>query len=78
MMNFFTGFGTMQWLGMGVMVLFWGMLVALVIWAVLALFPRERRSPSDTARKLLDQRYAAGEISESEYQQALRTLGGSA
>ena len=75
MMNFFSGFGGMQWLGMGAMVLFWGTLVALVIWAVLALFPRERRSDGDTAREVLKRRYAAGEISEAEYQQALKALG---
>lgn len=68
----FGGIGTV---GMLVMAFTWVGLVLLVIWSVGQLFPRERRSNDAVARDVLQHRYAAGEISESEYRQALRTLG---
>lgn len=69
------GEGTMfGMLGMALMVLVWVGLVLLLIWGVSHLFPRERRSDEDLAREVLGRRYAAGEISNVEYQKALHTL----
>ncbi len=69
------GFGW-GWLGMGVMmVLFWGGLVVLAVLLVRALFPGNRQLPSGpggrepTAREILDQRYARGEITREHFEQ---------
>lgn len=50
-------------------------LIVLAIWAVTQMFPRDQRSNHDGALELLRRRYAAGEISAAEYEQALKTLG---
>jgi putative membrane protein len=64
------GWGTGAWLVMSLlMLIFWALVVAGVIWLV-----RGARSapPSVTdsgARQVLDERFARGEISEDEYRQ---------
>lgn len=68
------GFGLMG-LGMVVMMLFWVALLALAVWALVRLFPRDHRSDHDTAVEVVRRRYAAGEITEAEYQQAMAALG---
>lgn len=73
MMGLF-GFGGAGLFGMLLMGLFWIGLFLVLFWAVGRFFPRERRRDVDVARELVSRRYAAGEISEAEYQQALRTL----
>jgi uncharacterized membrane protein len=75
MMSYFGGFGWMSVLGWAGMLLFWGGLILLTVWAVRSFLPGDRRSDKDTAQEVLRRRYAAGEISAAEYQQALKTLG---
>lgn len=59
------------WLLMMVMMLiFWLAIIALVIWAVRSLFPRHARTEREQALALLLQRFASGEISAAEYEQA--------
>jgi putative membrane protein len=72
----------MHWYGFGwggmvfgglMMLLFWGGLAAIVVWAIRASASRTDRPSYDrgslpTARDLLDQRYARGEISRQEYE----------
>jgi putative membrane protein len=64
------GVGWAGWLVMVAgMVAFWG----LVVWAVIAIFRSTQTSPpADTAHRepldILDERFARGEIDESEYQ----------
>jgi len=53
------------------MVLFWGGLVALVIWAVLRL---SRGRPPDSALGILNERFARGEIDQQEYEQRKTAL----
>jgi putative membrane protein len=65
------------WFGMG---LWWILLVALVV-ALGALAYRRAGSdnpsaPRETARDLLDKRYARGEIGRDEYEQKKRDLAG--
>lgn len=60
--------------GMLVAAFAWVGLALLVIWGAGQLFPRERRSDEEVAREVLGRRFAAGEISDAEYQQALRSL----
>jgi len=73
MMN---GYGMGGWFGMG---LWWILLVVLVVvfgaWA----FKRTGDSPSaprESARDILDKRYARGEIGRDEYEQKKRDLAG--
>jgi putative membrane protein len=61
-------------LGMGMMVLFWIVIILLVIWVVRSLFPRQMRSGHDQALETLQQRYAKGEINAAEYEQARARL----
>jgi putative membrane protein len=67
MMMGFGGFGLLF------MLLFWGVLIALAVWAITALFPsgkREQSSPANqnlTARQILDMRYARGELTREQY-----------
>jgi putative membrane protein len=63
-----------QWYwAMAMMVLFWGAVVAIVYFAV-------RRGPGDrphpSARELLDERFARGELSEDEYARKRAALEG--
>jgi len=65
------------WFGMG---LWWLLLVALVV-AVGVLVLRRASSdnpsaPRETARDILDKRYARGEIDRDEYEQKKRDLAG--
>jgi putative membrane protein len=69
----------MMGLGMGVglllMLLFWGLLIAGAVWLAKAVFVgRDRpngapRGPDLDPREILDQRYARGEITRQEYEQ---------
>ena len=71
------GFGGLSgwWLiGMGMMVLFLVIVVALVIWVMRSLFPRQPRTGYDQSLETLRQRYARGEINAAEYEQARARL----
>lgn len=61
--------------GMLLMALLWVGLLALLIWGLRRLFPRERKTERDVAREVIERRYAAGQITEAEYLQAMRALG---
>jgi putative membrane protein len=63
----------MMWWGSGYgwiwMLLGWVVIIGLVVWAVTALSGRDARgghAPS-SARRILDERFARGEIDEEEY-----------
>jgi len=70
MMGFGMGFGI---LGLLLMVLFWGGLIALVIWLVRSIFPVSQQTPKPTAGiepnalEILGERYARGEITREQY-----------
>lgn len=74
MMNGFGMYGGGWLIGMGLMILFWVAVILLVIWAVRSLFPRQSRSGREQALDILQQRYARGEISAAEYEQARARL----
>ena len=71
------GFGLMGWWPL-VMVLFWVAIIALGIWAAKALFPSNtaREDSGGTALDTLKHRYARGEITKEEYEEARRLLIG--
>ncbi len=71
-------------LGMGVfglvwMLLFWGGLIALVVWLVGLIFPsikaqNDADAPTHSAQDILKARYAQGQLTQTEYQQMLQTI----
>ena len=63
------------WLMMGIGMLIWVALIALVVWLVVRAFgPRPGGGGSQSAEDLLRRRYASGEIDAEEYQSRLETL----
>lgn len=72
MMNWYWGGG---WLGMSAMVLGWVALFTLAVWLVTRVTRTEHPvQATETARSVLDKRFASGEISAEEYAQMRRTL----
>ncbi len=65
------GFGG---LGMFVGLLFWVALIVLVVWAVSAIFGRASTNTQTDALDILKRRYAAGEITQGEFETARRAL----
>lgn len=62
------------------MVVFWGLVIFGVVWLVRGSSTgwwseRHGPEPRETARDVLDRRYAKGEISEEEYRQRREVLG---
>lgn len=81
------GSGWCESMGVGgwlLMALLWGSFLAVVIWAVVRLFPGSRSrhgrpggpDGGDSARRMLDQRLAAGEIDEDSYRRLRSELTG--
>lgn len=78
-----TGFGMgFSLLGVLLMVLFWGCLIALAMWLVRALFNRAPQLPpfqgseAATPQQILDTRYARGEITKEQYELMKQDLRG--
>jgi putative membrane protein len=72
MWNYYDGW---SWLLMaGVMLLFWGGVIALVIWAIRAF--SGRRQAGDEALETLRRRLAAGEISHEDFESTKKVLEG--
>ncbi|MFS0645621.1 SHOCT domain-containing protein [Siminovitchia sp. 179-K 8D1 HS] len=62
-------------MGGGIMMLiFWGLVIWLVIYAIRKLSPNEKSNHADSAVDILRQRYAKGEISVEEYRERLKEL----
>lgn len=74
MMGYFGAWNGMGWFGFGGMLLFFFLVVLLTAWAVSAAGPAPRREEGDAALNLLRRRFAAGEITEAEYEQARQVL----
>lgn len=76
------GWSAFGWLGMLIPLLFWGGLIALVIWALARVVPNagggvarvERRT--EPAEDVLRGRFARGEIDAEEYGRSMRALKG--
>ena len=63
------GLGGWLWMVLGVV------LVVVVVWAVVAVIPGRNRPPIDDTAQILKARFARGEITNEEYEQARRLLG---
>ena len=74
MMNGYSGFGGMGAGASLLMVLAWVAVLVLVVWAVRALVPGMHGTARAEPRDVLKQRYAAGEISDAEYEKARRAI----
>jgi len=74
MMGYYAAMGWTGWLMMGLMLLFWVGIIALLVAAVRALFPRDQYPPQESALDVLQRRYAKGEITAAEFEQARRAL----
>jgi uncharacterized membrane protein len=61
---------------MGAMVLVWGAVIAIAVWALARATRSEQvvGAPVESARALLDRRFAAGEIDAAEYAVRRRAL----
>ncbi len=74
------GWSTFGWLWMLIPLLFWGGLLALLVWAIARVFPNrnsERQEPGrESAEEILRSRFARGEIDAEEYENSLDTLRG--
>ena len=71
MTGFEGGMGLGGWLWMALAVV----LLVVIVWAVVAAIPGRDRRPVDDASEILKARFARGEISRQEYEQARRLLG---
>jgi putative membrane protein len=75
------GVGWGSGVGMLLMLLVWGGLIALGIWAVARLTrgggqPAQPTAGLETPRQILDRRFASGEITAEQYAEARRVLEG--
>ncbi len=71
MTGFEWGMGLGGWLWMILAVV----LLVGIVWAVVAVIPGRDHRPADDAAQILKARFARGEISQAEYEQAQRLLG---
>lgn len=83
MMGYYNGdWGVGEWLFMGAMMLvFWGSVIALVVWAVQSSRSgdqqaRSRRPRADRPGEILAERFARGDIDEDEFQRRRELVRG--
>jgi putative membrane protein len=77
MMDWNDGSGWMNGNGMWMMLLFWAVFMAVVVWAVLRKTRRGVPAMSaESPRQILDRRFAAGEVDAEQYGEARRVLEG--
>lgn len=65
------GFG---WLGWLLMVAWWTLVVVGIVWLVRSLSDQHGGADRSGARRILDERFASGELSVEEYEQRRRAL----
>lgn len=74
MMECSGGVGGMGWGGGLLMVLLWVVVLVVIVWAVRAWLPGTQGAERAEPRDVLKRRYAAGEITSAEYEQARRAI----
>ncbi len=70
MMGYYGGYGLLGGLGMGIGMILWVILIAVVVWAAVTLFSNRASRPDEAPIEILKRRFARGEISEAEFEQA--------
>lgn len=73
MMYWGPGHSPWMWL---FMFLWWGLFAAGFVWLVRVVATNRSREGGSRARQILDERFAAGEVSAEEYEQRRRLLDG--
>ena len=73
--NVMTGLDWGMGLGGGLWMILGVVLLVVIVWAVVAAIPGRDRRPLDDASQILKARFARGEITQAEYEQARRLLG---
>ena len=70
------GAGMGWWMGFGViwMILFWGVIIALIVWAVKRFTGSPDSNRNNEALDIARERYARGDISKEEFEQIKKTL----
>lgn len=67
--------GWMGWWGWTLMLAWWALVVVGIVWLVRSLSGGDpTSSSSDSARRILDERFARGELSAEEYNERRETL----
>jgi putative membrane protein len=61
-------------LGLFFMILFWGAIIALIVWLIIKLTKREGGSGKDKSIEIARERYAKGEISKEEFEQIKKDI----
>jgi putative membrane protein len=56
------------------MVLFWGLIIVAVVLLARAFYGTQERGSQKSARQVLDERYARGEIGKQEYEERKQAL----
>jgi putative membrane protein len=78
MMGYGWGMGPWGWIFMG---LLWVVVIGAIVWAAAALLPGNRRGghsgARESAREILDRRFASGEIDADQYRKAREELSAS-
>ncbi len=70
MMGYYGGFGLLGGLGMGIGMILWIVLIAVVIWAAISFFSTGSGREDESPLEILERRFARGEISQAEFEQA--------
>jgi putative membrane protein len=77
-MHWFGDFGMGFGFGFGwiFMILFWGLIILGVVYLVKALLdgPKAQEKRGETAREVLEKRFAKGELSKKEFEDAIEVL----
>jgi uncharacterized membrane protein len=74
MMGGYGMMGGMNWFGMFLMGSLCFIVIALVVWGLISLLRTQQPAAEPDARELLRRRYARGEISHNEFEQARLAL----
>lgn len=74
MWHYADGMGWWMVLGSVWMVIFWGGLIALIVWGITKLSRRNGSSPKYDPLDVAKERYAKGEISKEEFEQLKKDL----
>jgi uncharacterized membrane protein len=73
-MNGYGWMAGMNWFGMTIVILFCGMLIALLVWGLLTRFTMQRKDNLVSAKEILERRFAQGEMTRDEFVQAREML----
>ena len=62
------------WIGMVITPVLWIAVLAVIVWGVTQIFPAGRKDERESALDILKRRYASGEITQAEFEQARSAL----